>query len=144
MKLRRIVVLPLLVIGLIAITFFIIDKSTSTGSLPDYPTSPIPGELRRMDTANAEADLASAIRKTDFRFIGLYGVGISVPGVNERCVYYCVEHRGWLKMIEGTSDAITSKEQERLQLLAEKYANQYNANLFEYLKENKLLPKELR
>lgn len=144
MKLRKTIISAFLVIGLIAIAFLIIDKNTGTRSLPDRPVSSLPHELTRMDSANADSDLVAAIKKKDFRFVGIYGYSIAIPGVDERIADYCVEHRGWLEMIEGTSDAITSKEQERLQLLAERYASQYNARLFEYMKTNGLLPKELR
>jgi len=144
MKHKRIIVTSLLVIAFVAIVFFLVNKSISTRSLLDQPISPIPFELRRMDSADVNADLVDAIREKDLRFVGIYGVAIAVPGITEEGARFCVEHREWLKMIEGTSDAITSKEQGRLQLLAEKYASQYNTNLFEYLKKNNLLPQELK
>lgn len=144
MKLRKTLVYIFVPLYLALIGYLLVDYFTPRPTLPDRPVSPIPYALARMDSANAAIDLKESIKLKDLRFVGVYGVGITVPGVSEKCAYYCVKHKGWLKMIEGTSDMITSKKQMRLQGLADKYAAEYNSLLFDYLKRNRLLPSELR
>lgn len=89
-------------------------------------------ELEQMDTADAKADVADSWALSDYRFVGVYGLGLSVTGIDE-------SHREkyGAKPIRGTSDCYRSNEQARLQEKAVKYAAEYNRLMLE-----KILAKE--
>jgi hypothetical protein len=117
------------------ISLIFIACQKNEGSMPI-----IHKDLLRMDSANAQNDAYQAIKNKDFRFVGIYGYSVQIPGI-EKEYYWHIKDSVGLKMINGTSDAITSKEQGRLQNIAIGYAKEYNSLLFEYLMKNNLLPK---
>lgn len=96
--------------------------------------------LRRLETSDPAADLTAAIGRGDFRFLGIAGYTITVPGVlsvtgqpsdkdNERLVA-----RHGVRVIEGTSDdnAVLA-----YQVAAIRYAERYNTLLLQHLKQNR-------
>lgn len=87
-------------------------------------------ELERIDTADAAADARNAIARGDFHFAGIFGLGLSAPGVDSG-----LQLKYGVKPIKGTSDCILSKEQGRLQLKAEQYAMEYNTVVLRALSE---------
>jgi hypothetical protein len=104
---------------------------TPDTSRPDSISAADWAELLRIDRANPLSDLQAAIQTNDFRFLGIYGVGFSAPGIKSRPLLANI------KPIKGTSDAFVSEEHLRLILEATKYAEVYNRTLDSYLKTNR-------
>ena len=77
----------------------------------------------RLATADVAADVQAAMATGDDRFVAVMGVGLMVPGVPDYHENYA--DRG-VRMIENTSDIIENEEHLRLQLVAGRYAEQYN------------------
>ena len=101
-----------------------------TGDIPIKHPTPLPSELRRVAVADPKIDLQNSIRSNDFRFIGILGYAVETPGITN---YVTVDR---IRVIEGTSDQIQSKEQEELQWKAKEYAKIYNGMLFNFLRTN--------
>jgi len=76
-------------------------------------------------------DAEEAYAKKDYRFIGILGLGRTIPGVSNELK----EKYGFIDL-NGTSDC-GSSEHARLQNKAMKYAEDYNR-----LMSKKLLPQE--
>lgn len=92
--------------------------------------------IRNLEHADAKKDLKKALKKGDKRFIGVMGYGLWVPGLDgegsvSRSEYYRKKYG--VQAVEGTSDNMRNQDIENLNVLAEKYARQYNKLLLEYL-----------
>jgi len=81
--------------------------------------------------ANPEKDFETARRKGDLRFVGMMGYGLSVPGVPDYEKTYAKSVG--VKIIPGTTDAITSQKQSQLEEAVRLYAKRYNQLLLQYL-----------
>lgn len=113
-------------------------------------------QLRKIARSDPAADLKKALKKKDFRFVGVYDSisadgpsnGISYPSVDSVDVRRYEEPLAFQKarkgpnLIEGTGQleggVIPSKERKehgRLNNLAQKYAAQYNRLLLAHLKK---------
>jgi len=100
-------------------------------SLPLTSNSGGEQKLRWLYSADPQQDLLKALSRGDRRFIGVYGLGPTVPGIgadDPLCKRYGVRY------LEGTSDAIRSEEDWKLNDLADKYAENYNLLLLEHLR----------
>ena len=92
--------------------------------------------LEWVDEADPVADSQNAIEREDFRFKGVYGYSLYVPGVPNDCILGSEGRNKIVAPIEGTSDAIPSYEYARLQAIATEYAEWYNMQILIYLIEN--------
>ena len=72
------------------------------------------------------SDLQAAIKKGDYRFIGLMGYTLYVPGVQQDEFYQKHEAEFGVKVITGTSDFFEIPEQEELVRVGGAYAEKYN------------------
>jgi hypothetical protein len=83
--------------------------------------------VRHPESANAEQDCSRAIAHRDFRFVGVAGYALDVPGVPDYQTRYWKTNG--VKVMTGTSDVgdLTFNEPAR------KYARRYNARLLKYL-----------
>ena len=79
-------------------------------------------------TARAEHN---CIKMGDLRFVGIRGYAVEVPGVGENKL---TQEQG-VRIIEGTSDAITGEQAAKFQEKAKSYAEKYNRLLLDYLKK---------
>lgn len=95
-------------------------------------TYSLPEELERMEYAKAEVDFDAAMRRKDYRFIGLHGIGLTVPGAENQPDLH---KKFGVFVIPGTSDCITSQRQGALQTKAHVYAYQYNRLLLKRIAE---------
>ncbi len=86
-------------------------------------------ELRWLYIAKPQADLNKAIQRNDFRFRSINGVGLIVPGI----FITCLDRATQINPIKGTSDVNESREHEKLNKLAIKYAKQYNTKLLQHI-----------
>lgn len=94
----------------------------------------LPDELLRIANANPEDDLKEAIRQKDFRFLGVHGYSLDIPGIPDSMYVHLYSDSSKVRVIKGTTDAITSEQQGKLQPIAWKYARAYNTLLLNYLK----------
>jgi hypothetical protein len=83
------------------------------------------------DNADVASEVREAIRRGDRRFVGVYEDGLTVPGVSGPIAPDSV------RVIEGTSDAMSGRSQWRFQRAALEYARRYNALLSEQLADSK-------
>lgn len=91
----------------------------------------LPGELLRLEHADPIADCNKAVEAGDYRFVGISGYGLNVPGAKrgvDISKYGC-------RAIPGTNDVIQSNEHLRLQEVASEYAMLYNEHLVHLIKE---------
>lgn len=89
-------------------------------------------ELNEIEGANPARDLQAAVARKDFRFVGIWGYTVEVPGLNENDKR--IQEQG-VRMIEGTSDALTNELAAKFQEKARSYAERYNHLLLDYLKK---------
>ena len=82
-------------------------------------------------SAKPDQDFQEAIKRKDYRFIGIYGYTMYVPEVN----LTCISNEEDVKPIEGTSDAVFSYEHSKLIAIAQVYAKSYNIRMLEFRKE---------
>ncbi len=83
-------------------------------------------KLLWLDAADPQTDAQQALKKGDFRLLGLATRSVDIPGVPEqqRLKY---ELKCGVQLIEGISNLIRSDEHLRLMQKARSYALKYNA-----------------
>jgi hypothetical protein len=86
-------------------------------------------ELTSLNLDNPEADLDKNLAAGDKRFIGVYGYTYECPGLADEKKCFEAAQAKTLRMIEGTSDNILSKEHGKLIQQAVNYALRYNRAL---------------
>ncbi len=84
--------------------------------------------------ANPVDDVKKAVEVNDFRFLGVYGYSLIVPGLKLECI----DIEQDVKPIEGTSDSYSSYEEEKFNAVAKIYADYYNFQLMRHLKDNEI------
>ena len=87
-------------------------------------------QMQWLSHADARRDVATALKRGDKRFIGVYGVASEVPGVSDSGLV----HRFGVRFIEGTSDVRPTPESRRLNTLARDYALRYNQLLLRHVR----------
>ena len=91
--------------------------------------------VRQMEwlySAQPDRDVAAAIKKKDYRFVGLYGIGLDVPYINLGCISVDAD----VRPIEGTSDAVLGYEHAKLIAIAHVYAKEFNFRMRLFRAEN--------
>jgi hypothetical protein len=97
---------------------------------------PAVAPLRWLYHADAKADFrAHVAQRRDTRFVGVTGVGLAIPGVDSATALRAARQKR-VRVIEGTSDVISSPEYQRLFRKAHDYAKRYNILLLEYLRDH--------
>lgn len=84
-------------------------------------------EMRALRVSEAAQDAAKAHHAHDHRLLGINGYVLDVPGVSAS-----VAKRSGVRPIEGTSDALCSREQGELIENARRYAKAYNQKMASY------------
>lgn len=106
----------MLVVALVVTASFVAGCSKSPGKYAD--------QIRSLQSADVSAEVAAAVSKGNFRFVGVMGFALTVPGVPDYETKYATQYG--LRVIEHTSDAIESPEHAQLQRVAHDYAERYN------------------
>jgi hypothetical protein len=88
--------------------------------------------LEYLRSTNPDSLARDASKRESLYFIGTYEYSVQVPGVSDYESHW--RNRVPLKMIEGTSDAITSKEVSELNRVADDYAKKFNIMILDKLK----------
>jgi hypothetical protein len=127
-------------IGRFVFTSALIALSSAVALPPGVtlpPTDSAANTLRWLDRADVHADFRRhVIKQHDTRFVGVYGLSVSIPGVDAATELRVLKNRRF-RVIEGTSDVVTSEEYDRLLDKAYDYAKRYNSLLLGYLRERK-------
>jgi len=84
-------------------------------------------QIRELESGDIDREVREAVAKGDYRFVGVMGIGLIVPGVPD----YQQQYSGkfGVRVIPNTSDAIESGPHLRLQQAAGEHATKYNAAL---------------
>ncbi|MFV2030867.1 MAG: hypothetical protein ACC663_00095 [Gammaproteobacteria bacterium] len=101
---------------------------TIAGCASGYQTmDPYVQKLQWLDAADPQNDANQAIKKADFRLLGLAANrSVNIPGVvKEESLKY--ELKCGVQLIDGISDVVRSDEHLRLMQKARSYALKYNA-----------------
>lgn len=118
----RFLPVPMKYIALV-ITLFSIMTGCATGS---GKLDPYVQKLLWLEAADPQTDAQQAIKKGDFRLLGLATRSVHIPGVvKEETLKY--ELRCGVQLIDGISDVVRSDEHLRLMQKARSYALKYNA-----------------
>jgi hypothetical protein len=83
-------------------------------------------KLQWLDAADPQADANQAVKKNDFRLLGLATRTVNIPGISKEDSLKYEESCG-VQLIEGISDVVRSDEHLRLMQKARSYALKYNA-----------------
>ena len=83
-------------------------------------------KLQWLDAADPQADANQAVKKNDFRLLGLATRSVNIPGISKELSLKYEESCG-VQLIEGISDVVRSDEHLRLMQKARSYALKYNA-----------------
>lgn len=90
-----------------------------------------PFSLDYIYSADPKIEAQKAIKRGDFRFYAIHGIGRSVPGVQRECITDINQ----IIPIEGTSEITYSYEENQFNLLANLYAEYYNTQIKYHLAE---------
>ncbi len=90
-------------------------------------------ELQNFLSVPPRARLDTSLAAKDFRFLGVYGYTVEVPGVPSSESSRIT--RSGVFGIPGTSDALLSEEHAQLTKRARSYAEQYNRLLLRYFSQ---------
>ncbi len=105
----------------ITLLFVVTGCATGSGTLDPYVQ-----KLLWLDAADPQTDAQQAIKKADFRLLGLATRNVHIPGVaKEESLKY--EMKCGVQLIDGISDVVRSDEHLRLMQKARSYALKYNA-----------------
>jgi len=105
----------------ILLTLVITGCATGSGDVDPYVK-----QLQWLDAADPQTDAQQALKKGDFRLLGLATRSVNIPGIsNEESLKY--ELKCGVQLIEGISDVVRSDEHLRLMQKARSYALKYNA-----------------
>ncbi len=81
--------------------------------------------------ADPHADVADAIRRSDFRFLAVLGFTWEVPGIPDFKERFAKQYS--YRFISGSSELVDGPAEVTLQLAAIHYASQYNRLLLRHL-----------
>ena len=84
---------------------------------------------RKLLNADPEKNFRVAISNNNYKFKGIYGYSLTVPGVSSKCIDLSED----VDPIVGTSDATESYEQRVFNAVAQTYAEEYNFKMKHYL-----------
>jgi len=108
----------------------------SRPSLPD--TSPEAGPVRWLDHTDVIADFTERVeRQHDYRFVSVFAFSRKgALGLRDTPKLQELLRRHGERHLDGTTDVITSAEQQRLLHSASDYAKKYNVLLLHYFREH--------
>ncbi|GBF29199.1 hypothetical protein MnTg03_00765 [bacterium MnTg03] len=108
-------------VSIILLSLLVTGCATGSGDVDPYVK-----QLQWLDAANPQTDAQQALKKGDFRLLGLATRSVNIPGVsNEESLMY--ELKCGVQLIDGISDVVRSDEHLRLMQKARSYALKYNA-----------------
>ncbi len=108
-------------VSIILLSLLVTGCATGSGDVDPYVK-----QLQWLDAADPQTDAQQALKKGDFRLLGLATRSVNRPGVakGETLKY---ELKCGVQLIDGISDVVRSDEHLRLMQKARSYALKYNA-----------------
>jgi hypothetical protein len=82
-------------------------------------------QMEWLYTAKPDHDVQVALEKKDYRFMGIYGTTLVVPGID----FSCISLNKDVKPIQGTSDVVLGDEHQKLIGIAGEYARDFNQKM---------------
>jgi|GEM_PF-488485 len=108
-------------VSIILLSLLVTGCATGSGDVDPYVK-----QLQWLDAADPQTDAQQALKKGDFRLLGLATRSVTIPGIaKEEMLKY--ELKCGVQLIDGISDVVRSDEHLRLMQKARSYALQYNA-----------------
>ncbi len=108
-------------VSIILLSLIVTGCATGSGDVDPYVK-----QLQWLDAADPQTDAQQALKKGDFRLLGLATRSVNIPGVaKEESLQY--ELKCGVQLIDGISDVVRSDEHLRLMQKARSYALKYNA-----------------
>jgi len=108
-------------VSIILLSLLVTGCATGSGDVDPYVK-----QLQWLDAADPQTDAQQALKKGDFRLLGLATRSVQIPGIaKEEMLKY--ELKCGVQLIDGISDVVRSDEHLRLMQKARSYALQYNA-----------------
>ena len=108
-------------VSIILLSLLVTGCATGSGDVDHYVK-----QLQWLDAADPQTDAQQALKKGDFRLLGLATRSVNIPGVSkEESLKY--ELKCGVQLIDGISDVVRSDEHLRLMQKARSYALKYNA-----------------
>jgi len=108
-------------VSIILLSLLVTGCATGSGDVDPYVK-----QLQWLDAANPQTDAQQALKKGDFRLLGLATRSVNIPGVAKQdSLKY--ELKCGVQLIDGISDVVRSDEHLRLMQKARSYALKYNA-----------------
>ncbi len=108
-------------VSIILLSLLVTGCATGSGDVDPYVK-----QLQWLDAADPQTDAQQALKKGDFRLLGLATRSVHIPGIaKEEMLKY--ELRCGVQLIDGISDVVRSDEHLRLMQKARSYALKYNA-----------------
>lgn len=120
-----------LIIGILSLSLATMSVSSDSDNSISSDRSQSLTDLKRLAASNPETDFAAARAAGDLRFLAMRGYALIVPGVPDYAHKY--SKVVGVNVIRGTTDAITSDEQRRLQDAVQRYAERYNKLVLHHL-----------
>jgi len=120
-----------MLLWLFVFAVLLLSPSTTSysGAAPQNDsTATLSRTIATLNLSDPLADLDLSLKRGDHRFIGINSYTCMAPGISD--ADYRLMRRFGLRCLDGTSDAIESKEHERLQEKASAYARTYNLELY--------------
>ena len=111
--------------------FFVMLLSSCQKSDFELAQQEVIDEMGWLYKADPAEDVEDAINREDYRFRGIYGYSISVPGVDTSC--WSITKN--VSPILGTSDAVIGYEHSKLIAIARAYARTYNFLMLIHLEQ---------
>jgi len=105
--------------------------STAAEKPPSNPAVKQSAILDKYLDADPVADARKAIKEGDLQFLAIRGYTILVPGVPDFREKYAANYT--YRIIEGTSDTISSSADRAIQLQVRDYAKKYNQTLLSHV-----------
>ena len=87
-----------------------------------------------LENALYQDDFNESIKRGDYRFVGVMGFALIIPGVPDYDEKY--EKSNSVKIIEGTTDSYEDSVALRIAVFKNEYATSYNKLLLEYLSKD--------
>lgn len=122
-----------------AIGFFVIAKQHLEILSEKLPREDWGARILNIKNRNPKEDLKKAIQANDLCFKGINGYSTLIPGVER--YYPSLAGEKCVKIINDTSDAISSADSAVFQALAKQYATIYNTLLLKYIESQMPLQK---
>ncbi|MCG7965516.1 MAG: hypothetical protein N0E59_13680 [Candidatus Thiodiazotropha taylori] len=115
---------------------FLMELTGCTNSSQNDPFERLINSMAWIKSANPNIDANNAYEKNDFRFLGISGYGLSLPGLSPSDRSIAINEKKY--KIIGYCEIIEDQEHLDLCKLADNYAELYNTDLLNLISKKKI------